>query len=195
MARRIRQVVPVFALALLAGCINLGKDPPDTLISLTPHSTAPIGKLGKGSLADAIMVLDPDVDRRLDVERVPVQVDTATLAYLKDAIWVERPARQFRRVLAETIRAKSNRLVIEGNDVEVGGKQVLSGRLLNMGYDASSQSVVVRFDALLEDSDGSVKSQRFEALVPDVRANAKNVAAALNEATNDIAEQVTDWVG
>ncbi|MCB2060749.1 MAG: ABC-type transport auxiliary lipoprotein family protein [Novosphingobium sp.] len=183
------------AVMLLAGCISFSKKPPDTLISLTPESTAPIGNLGTGALDNAILVLDPDADRRLDVQRVPVQVDTSTVAYLKDASWIERPARQFRRLLAETIRAKSGRLVIESNDVEVSSKLVLSGRLTDMGYYSGSQSVVVRYDALLESDDGTIRSRRFEAIVPGVAPSARAVAPALNEAANDVATQVADWVG
>ena len=189
------KAVPLAALLLLAGCISLGKKPPDTLIRLTAENTAPVGALGSGSIEDAVLVLDPDADRRLDAQRVPVQVDASTVAYLKDASWIERPAREFRRLVAETIRAKSGRLVVEGNDVEVGARLVLSGRLVDMGYDAGSQSVIVRYDALLESDEGAIRSRRFEASVPGVAPNARAVAPALNEAANDVAAQVAEWVG
>lgn len=195
MGGKVKQAVSLAALLLLAGCISLGKKAPEKLISLTPEATAPAGVMGNGGLADAITVLDPDADRRLDVQRVPVQVNASTVAYLRDAVWVERPARLFRRLLAETIRAGGKRLVFEGNDIEAGGKVVLSGRLVDMGYEASSHSVVVRYDALIENGDGTVRSRRFEAVVPDVPAKAKRVAPALNKAANDVARQVAEWVG
>ncbi|MBW8755639.1 MAG: membrane integrity-associated transporter subunit PqiC, partial [Sphingomonadales bacterium] len=153
-------------LLLLAGCINLGGKVPKQLISLTPERTAPPGDLGNATLRDALIVLDPEADRRLDVQRVPVQINDATIAYLKDATWVERPARQFRRLLAETIRAKGKRLVVEAGDASEGGKVTLGGRLLDMGYDARSQSVTVRFDALRTDAAGNAVSRRFEATIP-----------------------------
>jgi cholesterol transport system auxiliary component len=186
---------PLAALLLLGGCISFGGKAPDQLIRLTPLSTAPAGATAAGKMTDALIVLDPDTDRRLDTQRVPVQIDDSTLAYLKDATWVERPARQFRRLLAETIRAKGGRLVVEGEDAEVAGKTMLSGRLLDMGYDARSQSVVVRYDALRESADGAVQTRRFEATVPGVSADARAVAPALNRAANEIAAQVADWVG
>jgi cholesterol transport system auxiliary component len=148
-----------------------------------------------GKMTDALIVLDPDTDRRLDVQRVAVQIDDSTVAYLKDATWVERPARQFRRLLAETIRAKDGRLVVEGEDAEVAGKTTLSGRLLDMGYDARSQSVVVRYDALRQRADGTVQTRRFDGAVPGVSADAKSVAPALNQAANAVAAEVADWVG
>ena len=179
---------------LLAGCISFGGKAPKQLISLTPERTAPAGDLGATSLRQALVVLDPEADRRLDVQRVPVQVDDATIAYLKDATWVERPARQFRRLLAETIRAKGKRLVVEAGDASEGGKTVLGGRLLDMGYDARSQAVVLRFDALRTDAAGNAVSRRFEATVPGVSPKVESVAPALNKAANEVAAQVADWV-
>lgn len=186
----------IAASLLLAGCVSLGGDGPDQLISLTPDERPPAGEMGSGTISEAIVVLDPDTDRRLDVTRVPVQIDTSTVAYLKDAVWVEKPARQFRRLLAETLRARTSRVIVEGSDYEVAGNVFLSGRLVDMGYEADIQSVVVRYDALLEDrSGGAVRSRRFEAEVPGVPAKANAVAPALNEAANTIAGEVADWIG
>ena len=140
-------------------------------------------------------MIEPETDRSLDVQRVPVQVSPSAVAYLKDASWVEKPARQFRGLLAETIRAKSRRLVFEGFTAEGGSRNVLTGRLTAMGYDAPSGAVVVRFDALLTTRGGQVRAQRFEASVPGVAPDAKSVAPAINTAANDVAAQVADWVG
>lgn len=192
--RIIRKGGPLLAAALLAGCVSFGGKTPNELITLTPESTAPAGNIGSGTLAEALVVLDPDTDRRLDVQRVPVQMDDATIAYLKDAVWVERPARQFRRLLAETIRARGNRLVLESSDDETGGRVTLSGRLLEMGYDSRSGSVVVRFDAVRRRPGGQLEARRFESVVPGVVPKAPAVAPALNRAANDVARQVADWV-
>lgn len=183
------------AFGLLGGCVNLGPKTPDQLIALTPAASPSAGAVAEGKMTEALIVLDPDTDRRIDVLRVPVQVDASTVAYLKDATWVERPARQFRRLLAEAIRAKSGRLVVEGEDAEIAGKQILSGRLLDMGYDARSQSVVVRYDALREGPSGAVQTRRFEETVAGVPAKPKAVGAALNQAANAVAAQVAEWVG
>ncbi len=183
------------ALLLLAGCLSLGGKVPAELISLTPDASAPAGALAAGPRRDALIVLDPEADRRLDVQRVPVRIDDASIAYLKDATWVERPTRQFRHLLAETIRARGNRLVLEGGDSDGQAKTTLSGRLIDMGYDARRQSVIVRYDALREETGGAVTSRRFEAIVPGVPAKARPVATALNKAANAVAAQVADWVG
>jgi cholesterol transport system auxiliary component len=85
--------------------------------------------------------------------------------------------------------------VLEGNDDAAGAKSSLAGRLIDMGYDARSQSAVVRYDALVTGAKGEIRTQRFEALVPGVSAEPAAVAAALNRAANQVAGQVADWVG
>lgn len=186
----------VAPLAALAGCVNLGGGkPPPTLVSLTSASSAPAGTAVSGSLNDALVIAEPETDRRLAVQRIPVQIDEANVAYLQNAQWVERPARLFRGLLAETIRAKSGRLVVEDNQVEAGGSGRLAGRLLDMGYDARRQAVIVRYDAIREAKGGAITTRRFEAVVPGVQPKAEFVGPALNQAANQVAQQVADWVG
>jgi len=183
------------AAATLSACVSFGKDPPESLLSLTPTAVAPAGASAKGTVKQALTVLEPEAPRRLDVPRVPVQVNEATVAYLKDAVWVEKPARLFGRLLSETIRAKQTRMVIEGSDMRYAAATKLSGQLLDMGYDAPTRSVVVRFDAVLQQPDGTILTRRFESEVNEVEPKAANVAPALNEAANKVAAEVAEWVG
>jgi cholesterol transport system auxiliary component len=186
----------ILAAALsLSGCVSLGGGkPPEALIVLTADESAPAGPMASGAASNAIVVLDPEADRRFDVDRVAVQVTPSNVAYLKDAVWVEKPARQFRRLLAETVRARASRVVIEGSDYEVEGSTVVSGRLVQIGYDAASQAVVVRFDAMVEEKGGAVRSRRFEAEVPGIKAEAAAVAPALNAAANQVAKEAAGWI-
>lgn len=187
----------VLTLALtlaLSGCLGLGGKAPEQLISLAPASSAPAGPATTATMAEAIVVMDPEADRSLDMLRVPVRVNAATIAYLKDVAWVEKPARQFRALLAETLRSKTSRLVVEDGDFDIVGRTLVSGRLLAMGYDAPSQSVIVRMDVQRQDKQGAIVSRRFEAVVPGVAAKAAPVASALGQASNDVAGQVATWV-
>lgn len=186
------------ALALmlaLPGCVSLGGKVPDQLLTLTPDATAAAGAQVAGTLGDAIAVLDPGTPRELDVQRIPVQVNDTEIAYVKDATWVEKPARLFRNLLSETIRAGGTRLVISGADEQYAAATKLTGQLIAMGYDARSQSVVVRYDAVLSSPGGRIRTRRFEAEVAGVRPKARYVAPALNDAANQVAAQVAEWVG
>jgi cholesterol transport system auxiliary component len=141
------------------------------------------------------MVMEPETDRRLAVLRVPVQINDAQVAYLQDAQWVERPARLFRALLAETLRAKGGRLVLEDDQAATTPGVRLSGRLRDMGYDARLMAVVVRYDAIRTGANGEVTTKRFEAAVSGVAARPELVGPALNKAANDVAAQVAEWMG
>lgn len=186
----------VFAGAMaLSACVNLGggKVPP-TLLTMTPAQTAPAGAVAQGTPSSAIVVLEPETDRRLAVQRVAVQVDPSNVAYLKDAMWVERPSRLFRDLLAETIRAKTGRLVLTGDEAGSVGALRLSGRLLDADYDAASGAALVRYDAIRENAEGKIETRRFTASVPVSKADGETVGPALNRAANEVAEQVATWV-
>ena len=187
----------------LAGCVNVnlgGGKPVGMLIRLTPRdSTSPTIKPDSAQPASpvapagAILVTDPETDRSLAVTRVPVQVDDTRLAYLADVAWVDRPSRLFRGLLAEALRAKGAGVVLEDDQPAPQGARRLSGRLLAMGYDARTRSVVVRYDALWPGPDGRLVARRFEAVEPGVHPRARDVAPALNRAANDVATQVAEW--
>lgn len=189
---------PVFALLpamLLAGCISFGAEAPDQLLTLTPTASAPAGSATSGELSSALAITEPSTAQRLDVTRVPVMTSSSALAYLEDAFWVEKPARLFQRVLSETIRARGNRLVVGGGELEYAAPTQLGGELVAMDYDAASSSVVVRFDAVLQMPSGQILTQRFESVVSGVAPDAIAVGPALNQAANDVAMQVAEWVG
>ena len=191
-----RLVLPLAAALALSGCVNLGggKAPP-TLFTLTPAATLPAGATASGTADTALVVIEPETDRALGVQRVAVTVDASNVAYMKDALWAERPSRLFRHLLAETLRAKGSRLVFEDTEGSAAGHLRLAGRLLAFGYDAPSAAAVVRYDALRESPGGTIQTRRFEASVPVGKADPRRVAPALNRAANAVAAEVADWVG
>jgi cholesterol transport system auxiliary component len=194
--RALLPAIPALALALaLAGCVSLSAEPPERLLTLTAERTAPAGATASGEPSSALVVAMPETDQRLNVVRVPVQTSNSTLAYVKDAVWVEKPARLFQRLLSETLRAGGDRLVVIEGELGYSAATRLSGRLLEMGYDAPSGSVVVRYDAVLQTPDGQVRTRRFENRVSGVVPEAAFVGPALNEAANAVAQEVAEWVG
>lgn len=185
----------LLALAMLPGCISLGSEPPPSLLTLTPEASIPAGRAATGNLSSALAVQVPSAPQRLSVTRVPVTTSDSSLAYLKDAMWVEKPADLFRNVLVETIRARGNRLVVDGGGLEYAATTQLMGELVEMGYDAPSSSVLVRYDAVLSLPGGEVRMQRFEHRISGVLAEPDAVGAALNTAANRVADEVAVWVG
>jgi cholesterol transport system auxiliary component len=182
----------------LAGCVSLGGgEPPESLLTLTSTATAPQGsgaRAGGEASEGAIAVLTPEAPAKLDVLRVPVTVSETEIAYLKDAYWVEKPARLFRRLLGETLRTRTDALVIDSDDASTEARVKLRGTLFDMGYDATSGSAVVRFDAVRTDIEGNAVSRRFEAVESGIPAEPGAVGPALNRAANRVAAEVADWI-
>lgn len=192
-----RAIVTALLLLALAGCVSLGGGGgkmPRFLLTLSADKPVAAGTQTSGTAATTIVIAEPDTSQKLAVARVPVQVDDTSVAYLVDAAWVERPSRLFRNLLAETLRTRTTMLVLEDSQTAGPGGQRLGGQLVDMGYDARSQSVVVRYDALRTLPDGTVQSRRFEAVVPGVPPKAEFVGPALNKAANDVARQVAEWL-
>jgi cholesterol transport system auxiliary component len=178
----------------LSGCISFGEDPPPVLFDLTSAQPMDTGSTTRAQPENAIGLLTPNVPAKLAVRRVPVQVDDSSIAYLQEAVWVDDPARLFADLLGQTMRARSGRLVIAQGDGRYTAGHTVSGTLRDMGYDVGEGGVVVRFDATITDSDGAILTRRFSRVVPGIPAEAAQVAPALNQAANEVAVEVADWV-
>lgn len=191
------RVAPLSVLALalaLSGCISLGGEPPESLLTLSPAARAPAGPgVAAGANRPVIAVLPFDTPAKLDVLRVPVAVSDTELAYVKEAIWVEKPARLFRRLVGETIRARGNAMVVDGDETATLATLTVQGTLIDMGYDVATASAVVRFDGVRIDKDGTVTTRRFEASESGVTPDARSVGAGLNAAANRVAADVAEW--
>lgn len=187
-------LAPLLLLAL-PGCISLGGEPPESLLTLNPEVRAPAGQgIAQGGERPVVAVLTFDTPAKLDVLRVPVEVSATELAYLQEAFWVEKPARLFRRLVGETIRSRGAAMVVDGDDTAMLATVTLRGTLIDMGYEARTSEAVVRFDAVRVDKDGAVTTRRFEAREGGVTADTRAVGAALNTAANRVAAEVADWV-
>lgn len=181
-------------LLLLSACVSFGDKAPPQLLTLTSDAAPTAGAMAQASVTEAIVVEAPTVERTLDQVRVPVQVSDSAIAYVQDAVWADKPARLFRGVLAETLAAKSGRLVLD--QVETGSERgmMLSGQLQRFGYDEGLRAVVVRYDAVIRKPGSPLRKQRFEASVPVANVDAVSVGAALNRAANTVAGNVAAWV-
>jgi cholesterol transport system auxiliary component len=180
---------------VLSGCVSFGnKSEATALLTLTANSSVADGSSRGGERKDALVVLLPETPRKLDTARIPVQVDASSVAYLKDAVWADKPARLWQELLAETIAARTNRLVL--NNFDAGGKEQsqLSGVLMEFGIDAATNEVVIIFDAVKNMDSKSVEKKRFAIRKSVPAIEAKAAGEALNEAANQLADEVTDWI-
>ena len=190
---RLKIALAAAAALALGGC-GLGGKTPDVLLSLTPDSPlqAPSGRTG--SSETAITVVRPTVPQALDTTRVPV-VTGQQVAYVKNAFWVDTPDELFRRLLSETIAARTGRVVLDPLQFSFNPGNRLTGQLQNFGVDAPTMQAVVTYDAALAQGPDRVVTRRFEARVPVAAIDRAGAAPALNAAANQVAAQVADWIG
>jgi cholesterol transport system auxiliary component len=182
--------------ALLSGCsLGLSQKAPPFLLTLTADQRP---EANEGSLVqdgDRMTVATPLVPQAIATTRVPVAQGQTALAYVPKAVWVEQPARLFQRLLAETIRAKSGRVVLDPRQFNMAPGAILSGQLLRFDIEEGRGEAVAVYDATLSgETDRPVRTRRFEARVPVSRIDARAAGAALNRAANQIAVDVAEWV-
>jgi cholesterol transport system auxiliary component len=184
------------ATTLLAGCsLGLSGKAPPFLLTLSSAETHAADAGVTVAPADAISIITPMAPQMIATTRVPVSSGETTIAYIKDAVWVEPPARLFQRLLSETVRAKTGRVVLDQRQLGVDSGTQLSGQLLQFGIDEQSSRAVIIYDATL--SGGKIKTiqnRRFEARVPVGTIDARSAGSALNRAANEIAGEVAVWV-
>lgn len=186
----------ILALAPLAACISFGAKPPPQLLTLTSAAALPAGTTQSSATSPTITIQVPAVPQALAGARVPVQASETSIAYVAKAQWAEPPARLFARLLSDTIAARTGRVVLSTAQSFSDPGANLSGELRSFGIDAGTSQAVVIFDgSLIRVSGRVVEKRRFEARVPVAAIEANAAAAGLNQAANQVAAQVADWVG
>jgi cholesterol transport system auxiliary component len=193
---RLRASLALLAMAPLSACISFGAKPPPSLLTLTSAASIPAGQTQSSANAATITIMVPAVSQALATARVPVQTSDTSIAYIVDAQWVEPPARLFARLVADTVTAKTGRVVLSTAQSLADPGARLTGELRSFGVDAATREAVVIFDGALMRSEGHViEKRRFEARVPIAKIEADDAGVGINQAANQVAGEVADWVG
>ncbi len=178
----------------LSGLLGGGKVPP-TLLTLTPEAQLSADTVRVANAGDAVTIAVPIIAKELRSVRVPVQVSHTEVAYVEDLQWVDTPDRLFKDLLAETVRRRTGRVVLDAKQSTLDPGIVVTGQLHRFGYDAAEQAVIVRFDGALSTGGGTrVETRRFEAKVP-AAGDAASVGPALSRAANQVALEAASWIG
>lgn len=192
-----KPTLPVLLSALcLTACVSLGGGkPPKMLLTLSPDTGLAAGAAADPA-APTLSVVTPTAPKTLATDRLAVMTGSTTVAYLKDARWADEPARLFSDVLAETIAARTGHVIVDRRQYALAPGKRLTGRLQQFGLDAGKDEVVIVYDAALFPGGGKpMMARRFEARLPVSSEKVPVVARALNEAANQIAGEVADWIG
>lgn len=180
----------------LTGCISLSPKPPARLMVLTPTIPLAAGTAITTGDARAVQIARLSAIPALTTQRVLVTDGPSAIAYLKGGLWSAIPADLFRSLLAETITVRTGRVVTEPRLLQIQPNTRLAGQLSAFELDGPGQAVTVTFDATLShDGSDEIQSRRFSARVPVGSEQPEPVAAALNQAANQVAAEVADWIG
>lgn len=194
-----KTLAPLTAMLLaapLAGCITIGAKPPPSLLTLHSDGGLTVGETQRSDAAKTIMIGVPVTSQELATMRVPVQSGGTAVAYIKDAQWVEPPARLFARLLSDTVTAQTGRVVLSHRQSQLDPGAQLTGELRAFGVDEDTHEAVVTFDAsLMRGGEPVFEKRRFEARVPVSKIDATDIAGPLNQAANKVAVDVAAWVG
>ncbi len=192
----IKTLIATLAMIPLSACISFGAKPPPKLLTLTSAAAVPVGQTVSSGTSPTISITVPSVPQSLATARLPVQTSETSIAYVKDALWSEQPSRLFARLMAETIAAKTGRVVLGGAQAFADPGAKLGGELRSFGIDGASGEAVVSFEATLQrGADKVFEKRRFEAREPAGSITADSAGTALNRAANRVASDVADWVG
>jgi cholesterol transport system auxiliary component len=193
--RALLLALPLLAVSL-SGCISFGGKPPKSLLTLTPAATLPVGESQRSNVAATITIAVPSLPQELASSRIPVHSGGTAIAFVKDAQWVERPSQLFQRLLGDTITAKTGRLVLSSRQSMLDPGAYLMGELRRFGVEEETKEAIVTYDAaLIRGPESVVEKRRFEARVQVTEIEAASAGAALNDAANQVAAQVAEWVG
>ncbi|MEJ6595780.1 ABC-type transport auxiliary lipoprotein family protein [Parasphingorhabdus sp.] len=184
------------ATGALGACVSFGaSEPPPSLLTLSADQKLSAGAMQSGPQTGSLVVALPAAPQKLNTIRVPVQTSGTGIAYLKDAVWVDKPARLFQDLLSETIAAKNGRLVLTATEAGGNAQTYITGELVNFGLDGPSLTVTVTYDAVKMTEDKPVEKKRFEASGKVFAAEPEAVGEGLNKAANKVAADVALWVG
>lgn len=188
-------LLPLLLAVPLAACVNFGAKPPEKLLSLSPQAQLQAGSARTAATGRSLIVAFPETPRLLETNRIPVQTDDVSFAYVKGGQWADQPGRLFQHVLAETLAAKTDRVILD--PAQFGGEPGtrLEGELLQFSIDARTRQAVVTYDATLLVAPGDqVTKRRFSASKEVGVIDAEGAGKALNDAANDVAGQVAEWI-
>lgn len=195
MSRSLSKFAPLALLLALPGCISFGEKPPKSLLSLSSDAQIPSGQNNAARDVNAVSITVPATPGALNNQRVAVLSNNA-FAYLPKAAWVDVPARLFRNVLAETVEAKTGRFVPDLRNAAITPDTRLGGTLAAFELLGGQGKVLVIYDATLAKSGSdTIQTRRFEATSPVSSEEPEAVTAALNRASNAVANDVAAWVG
>lgn len=190
-----RAIFPLALLVPLAACVSFGEKPPSSLMTLSATEQLPAGPAKPLMPENSIIIYPPTASQMLANDHVAVRTGGTSISYLADARWSDQPTRLLADLLSDTIAARTDKVVIDRRQYALAPGARLSGKLESFELLGGRGEVVVVYDAVLVTGEGKPPaSRRFEARAKTATEKPGSVGRALNEAANEVASAVAEWV-
>jgi ABC-type uncharacterized transport system auxiliary subunit len=172
-----------------------GDDPKNTPRRYTLSITE---KIDASLLTAALRVEDFDAPAELAMDRIVVRRDAQEILYAKNARWTDKPTRLMRALVSDYLKTASRSIIASPTQIDVPIAYRLSGRLSAFQVRVTGDqktSASVRFEALLTNTHSHVLMARTFGADADAGSDSpSDMAAAINEASNKVAQEITTWV-
>ena len=179
---------------MLSSCVSIGNsEAPSSFLVLTASNSVSADQITTADAKNTIVVSVPDTPRKLATNRIPVQINDSSIAYIQNAFWADKPAKLMQQLISETLSANGH-FVAENAQNSSKAKQIISGSLDEFGVVENGPYAIVRFDAVKSNGGSVIEKRRFEARQDISLIDANEAGAALNQAANQVAAQIADWV-
>jgi len=194
-----RRIIPLALIAALGGCslsslMGGGGTAPATLFTLTPSAPDPAQISRTAASGQAVTISTPVIAKAIRTTRIAVELGPQ-VQYVKGVQLVDTPDKLFQSLIEETLRRTTNRVVLDSRQSTLDPGILVTGELQRFGYDSMTGQAVVQYDAAMSTQGGAqVDTRRFTATVP-ADGTAATVPSALNDAANQVATQVAQWIG
>ncbi|MDK1386684.1 ABC-type transport auxiliary lipoprotein family protein [Sinorhizobium sp. 8-89] len=188
---RVTRSAVIFSLAMaLAGCGT--RAAVNDTFSL---ASSPIVQ-GQASTGRQILVPEPTALQTLNNNQIVIRLSRSELQYLARAQWGDRLPRMVQDKLVQTFdnTGKVGGVGKPGQGLAIDYQLITEIRSFEISTEGADTAVVEIFAKLLNDRDGTVRTQRaFRAGVPVRGANSPAFVAALDAAFAQVAAEIVSW--
>jgi cholesterol transport system auxiliary component len=187
----------VAGVALLAGCMSLGKVPPREYYVLNDLRTDAVS-MPQAQNDRVLLVGETSVSPFYDTQSLVCSRALGQRAYYQFAAWTERPGSRLTELLLGRLYARGSFRSVAATTAGAKGDLVLNTRLEELYHDASAGrgSVRIEMSAVLVDRAQRVivAQQRFAQSVPTGGDTAQAAVVAFDHAVTALLDEESAWV-
>ena len=195
----IRNMLLLFVLGVLTGCVNLGEQRnAPAIVYYVLSDTAPVAKtVAVRADAPTLLVLDTTTTGFYDTDQLIFSRNTGTRGQYQLARWTERPGKRFANLM-RTRLDQQNTWRVSAAGGYVRGDVLLDTELVEFYHDATQNPGQVRLELraeLIDLKNRTLLGRRvFTQTVPLLTYDAAGAAKASDQAVSRTLDELSTWL-